>query len=78
MTQEDILIYNSFMSKRGWRDDETDEFIPEMIKEHGLKESVSRPSQRKTVTDSNPRQVGKPRWPVKWAMRPSFGSEWLV
>jgi hypothetical protein len=36
LTAEQILIYNSFMSKRGWRDDETDGFIPEMIKEYGL------------------------------------------
>src|SRR5437870_5669333 len=34
LTAEEILIYNSFMSKRGWRDDETDGFIPEMIKEY--------------------------------------------
>src|SRR5436853_354922 len=33
LTVEQILIYNSFMSKRGWRDDETDEFIPAAIKE---------------------------------------------
>ena len=38
LTDEQILIYNSFMSKRGWRDDETDGFIPEMIKEYGLKD----------------------------------------
>jgi hypothetical protein len=31
LTDEEILIYNSFMSKRGWHDDETDGFIPEMI-----------------------------------------------
>jgi hypothetical protein len=28
LTDEEILIYNSFMSKRGWRDDETDSYIP--------------------------------------------------
>src|SRR5690349_20051003 len=28
-TDEEILIYNSFMSKRGWHDDESDVFIPE-------------------------------------------------
>lgn len=33
---EEILIYNSSMSKRGWRDDETDEFIPSKIKECGI------------------------------------------
>ena len=36
LTDEEILIYNSFMSKRGWHDDETDEFIPATIKEYGL------------------------------------------
>lgn len=36
LTDEQILIYNSFMSKRGWRDDETDGFIPETIREYGL------------------------------------------
>lgn len=36
LTDEEILIYNSFMSKRGWRDDESDKFIPELIQELGL------------------------------------------
>ncbi|MDB6154608.1 MAG: hypothetical protein JWL90_3061, partial [Chthoniobacteraceae bacterium] len=36
LTSEQILIYNSFMSKRGWRDDETAEYIPAAIKEYGL------------------------------------------
>jgi hypothetical protein len=36
LNAEEILIYNSFMSKRGWRDDETDGFIPEMIRQYGL------------------------------------------
>jgi hypothetical protein len=36
LTDEQILIYNSFMSKRGWHDDESDGFIPEMIKKYGL------------------------------------------
>src|SRR3954466_12305922 len=38
LTEEQILIYNSFMSKRGWHDDETDGFIPAMIKEYGVRE----------------------------------------
>ena len=29
------------MSKRGWRDDETDGFIPDMIKRYGLKDDRS-------------------------------------
>ncbi|MDB6075750.1 MAG: hypothetical protein JWO89_3390 [Verrucomicrobiaceae bacterium] len=36
LTDEEVLIYNSFMSKRGWHDDESDEFIPAMIKEYGF------------------------------------------
>ena len=34
LTDEQILIYNSFMSKRGWRDDETDGFIPDFALPH--------------------------------------------
>ena len=41
LTDEQVLIYNSFMSKRGWRDDETDGFIPDMIKRYGLKDDGS-------------------------------------
>jgi hypothetical protein len=36
LTDEEILIFNSFMSKRGWRDDETDRFIPDSIRQLGL------------------------------------------
>jgi hypothetical protein len=36
LTDEEILIYNSFMSKRGWHDDETDQFIPDSIRQYGL------------------------------------------
>lgn len=36
LTGEEVLIYNSFMSKRGWHDDETDGFIPQMIRQYGL------------------------------------------
>ncbi|MBT3345456.1 MAG: DUF5069 domain-containing protein [Gemmatimonadetes bacterium] len=36
LTDEEILIFNSFMSKRGWRDDETDDYIPSMKREFGL------------------------------------------
>src|SRR3954469_23922623 len=38
LTPEEVLIYNSFMSKRGWHDDESDGFIPEMIQQYGLKD----------------------------------------
>ena len=43
LTDEQILIYNSFMSKRGWRDDETDGFIPAMIKEYASQGRRQRP-----------------------------------
>ncbi|MFN2476026.1 MAG: DUF5069 domain-containing protein [Chthoniobacterales bacterium] len=36
LNQEQILIYNSFMSKRGWRDDVTHGYLAEMIKQDGL------------------------------------------
>ena len=45
LTDEQVLIYNSFMSKRGWRDDETDGFIPAMIKEYGV------PDDGRVLTD---------------------------
>src|SRR3974390_222450 len=41
LTDEEVLIYNSFMSKRGWHDDETDGFIPAMIKQYQLKDDGS-------------------------------------
>src|SRR2546423_12326854 len=41
LTDEQVLIYNSFMSKRGWRDDQTDGFIPERIQQYGLKNDGS-------------------------------------
>lgn len=36
LTDEEILIFNSFMSKRGWRDDETDDYIPAMKRDYGF------------------------------------------
>lgn len=58
---EQILIYNSFMSKRGWRDDETDGFIPEMIREYGLKDDGS------VVTDFDLIEMDEGRWkPEMW------------
>ena len=50
LTDEETLIYNSFMSKRGWHDDETDGFIPEMIKKHGLRNDGSGNSHPRIVT----------------------------
>jgi hypothetical protein len=37
LTEEEILIYNSFISKRGWYDDET-EVLAEMITKFGLRD----------------------------------------
>ncbi len=61
LTAEEILIYNSFMSKRGWRDDETDEFIPEMIKEYGIADDG------RVITDFDLIEVDEERWyPDMW------------
>lgn len=60
LTDEQILIYNSFMSKRGWRDDETDEFIPAMIKEYGLPPGSA-------LTDFDLIEMDEGRWfPDQW------------
>lgn len=61
LNAEQILIYNSFMSKRGWHDDETDEFIPEMIKEYGL------PDNGTVLTDFDLIEMDEGRWyPDMW------------
>ena len=61
LTDEEILIYNSFMSKRGWHDDETDGFIPEMIKKHGLRNDGS------VLTDFDLIEMDEGRWyPDMW------------
>ena len=61
LTAEEILIYNSFMSKRGWRDDETDGFIPEMIKQYGLADDG------RVVTDFDLIEMDEERWyPDQW------------
>jgi hypothetical protein len=61
LTDEQVLIYNSFMSKRGWRDDETDGFIPAMIKEYGLKNDGS------VITDFDLIEMDEERWyPEMW------------
>jgi len=60
LTAEEILIYNSFMSKRGWRDDETDGFIPSMIKSYGLPDNSA-------VTDFDLIEMDEARWyPDMW------------
>ena len=61
LTSEEILIYNSFMSKRGWHDDESDEFIPAMIKEYGL------PNNGTVLTDFDVIEMDEGRWyPDMW------------
>ncbi|MEQ1841310.1 MAG: DUF5069 domain-containing protein [Verrucomicrobiales bacterium] len=57
LTDEEVLIYNSFMSKRGWHD----EFIPEMIKHYGLKDDGS------VLTDFDLIEMDEGRWyPDMW------------
>ncbi len=61
LTDEEVLIYNSFMSKRGWRDDETDAFIPDMIRQYGLPEDGS------LITDFDLIEMDEGRWyPDMW------------
>jgi len=61
LTQEQILIYNSFMSKRGWRDDETDEFIPDAIRRYGLEDDGN------IITDFDLIEKDEGRWyPDQW------------
>ena len=61
LNAEQILIYNSFMSKRGWHDDETDDFIPAMIKEYGL------PDNGSVCTDFDLIEMDEGRWyPDMW------------
>lgn len=61
LTDEEVLIYNSFMSKRGWRDDETDGFIPEMIAQFGLEDDG------KLLTDFDLIERDEGRWyPEMW------------
>jgi hypothetical protein len=61
LTSEQVLIYNSFMSKRGWHDDETDGFIPEMIKKYGL------PDDGTVLTDFDLIEMDEGRWyPEMW------------
>lgn len=61
LTDEEVLIYNSFMSKRGWRDDETEQFIPDMIREYGL------PDDGTVLTDFDLVEMDEGRWtPDQW------------
>ncbi len=61
LTDEEILIYNSFMSKRGWHDDQTDGYIPQRIKEYGL------PNDGKVITGFDLIEIDEGRWyPEMW------------
>jgi len=61
LTEEQALIYNSFKSKRGWRDDETDGFIPDLIKKYGF------PDDGSVLTDFDIIEMDEGRWyPEMW------------
>jgi len=61
LNAEELLFFNSFMSKRGWRDDETDEFIPDLIRKYGL------PDDGTVLTDFDVIEVDEGRWyPDQW------------
>jgi len=61
LTDEEVLIYNSFMSKRGWRDDETAEYIPANIKSYGV------PDDGSMLTDFDLIEMDEGRWyPEMW------------
>ncbi len=61
LSEEDILIFNSFMSKRGWRDDETDAFIPSTVREYGFQDDGS------LLTDFDIIERDEGRWhPEQW------------
>ena len=59
-SDEEILIYNSFMSKRGWRDDESDDFIPSLNREYGF------PDDDRVVTDFDVIEVDEGRPVDAW------------
>ncbi|GAA5482743.1 DUF5069 domain-containing protein [Haloferula sargassicola] len=61
LNDEEVLIYNSFMSKRGWHDDESEAFIPEMIAKYGL------PDNGSVLTDFDLIEMDEGRWyPDMW------------
>ncbi len=61
LNDEQVLIYNSFMSKRGWRDDETDGFVAGMLQYYGMKEDS------RIVTDFDLIEMDEGRWyPEMW------------
>ena len=63
LTDEEVLIYNSFMSKRGWRDDETDDYIPSLIQEYGIDDNDA----PHVITDFDAIEIDEGRWyPDMW------------
>lgn len=61
LTDEEVLIYNSFMSKRGWHDDESEQFIPAAIRQYGL------PEDGRLLTDFDIIEMDEGRWhPDQW------------
>lgn len=61
LNDEELLIFNSFMSKRGWHDDENDEFIPEMIRQYGFE------NDGRIRTDFDLIEMDEGRWyPDMW------------
>src|SRR5690606_30278826 len=61
LTDEEVLIYNRVMSKRAWRDDETAEYIRQLITEYGFPEDGS------IVTDFDVIEMAEGRWyPAMW------------
>lgn len=66
LTDEEILIYNSFMSKRGWRDDETDEYIPAMKREYGFADDESIVTDFDVIDADEGRPSG--RWRQAWGL----------
>lgn len=61
LNDEEILFFNSFMSKRGWRDDETDSYIPECIRDYGFVDDGT------LVTDFDLIEKDEGRWyPDQW------------
>ena len=61
LNAEQVLFFNSFMSKRGWRDDETDEFIPDLVRQYGL------PNDGTILTDFDVIEADEGRWyPDQW------------
>ncbi len=68
LTDEEILIFNSFMSKRGWRDDETDDYIPAMKQEYGLTADDTIVTDFDVIEADEGRPVG--RWREAWDLPP--------